>query len=378
MIYFDNAATTPVHLEVADLIHRVLVEDWGNPSSLHRKGLEAERIMEQARESIADYLSVDSRCIYFTSSATEANNIAIRSAIRRKRGANIVISSIEHSSIFSFSKTFREEGIEVRLLPVDSLGRINPDDLVNLVDKDTALVALMQVNNELGTIEPVEEVARLTKRINPFCLFLVDGVQGFTKIPLALTDSPIDYYTASGHKIHAPKGIGFLYVKRESPVQGLLTGGGQEKGIRPGTENVAYIAGLAKAVDLVATCDESLIADLNRGARERLTSLEDHIINSPEDASPYILNFAARGVKSEVVLHMMEQEEMYLSTGSACAGGALSHVLQAIHLPEDYLEGGFRLSFQSQNRLEELDPFFDRLFASIRRVRSIQAQSGRR
>lgn len=372
MIYFDNAATTPVIPAVADRIREVLVNDWGNPSSLHRKGFEAEKIIEKAREEISRAMLVKPKTLIFTSCATEANNMAVRSAIKGKTGANIVYSAVEHASIDTLAKQLAKEGVETRIIPVDEKGRVNADDLAKLVDENTALVCVMQVNNELGTIQPVEELARVTKQINPKAKFLVDGVQGFCKFPLNLKDSPIDYYSVSAHKIHGPKGIGLLYVKEGEKLEPLMYGGGHEFGLRPGTENVAYIAGFEEAVKHVDEFSVDEVKAIRDRCLDRLTQIPDHIINSPEVGSPYILNFALKDVKAEVLLHFMEQEEMYLSSGSACTGAKVSHVLEAIKLPKEYIEGCVRISFLTENKVEEVDPFFDQLEKAVEQIRSLR------
>lgn len=372
MIYFDNAATTPVIDSVVDRISEVLRNDWGNPSSLHRKGFEAEKIIQAAREDIARALHVKPKSIIFTSCATESNNTAIRSAIKGKTGINIVYSAVEHASIDNLGKELAKEGVEVRVMGVNGHGQVNSADLEKLVDENTALVSVMQVNNELGTVEPVVEMAQMTKRMNPKTKFLVDGVQGFCKFPLDLAASQIDYYTASAHKIHGPKGIGLLYIKEGDALNPLMFGGGHEFGLRPGTENVAYIAGFAEAVKHVDDFDIEQIKQIRKHCLDRLAEIPDHIINSPEDGSPYILNFALKDVKAEVLLHFMEQEDMYLSSGSACTGAHVSHVLEAINLDKSYIEGCIRISFLTENSVEEVDPFFDRLQVAVDQIRSLR------
>lgn len=406
MIYFDNAATTPVLPEIADEIYKILVDDWGNPSSLHHKGFEAEKIINEAREDIAGILKVSPKTLYFVSCATEANNMAIRSALGNKRNScdgvgedlkhkndiekskdNIVISPIEHSSIHALSRQLIDEGIEVRGAEVDNKGLVSITDIIEKVDENTKIVCVMHVNNEIGTIEPIMEIAEAVKKKNSNTKVLVDGVQGFGKIPIELKNSEIDYYTVSGHKIHAPKGIGMIYVKEGTNISPLLYGGVQEKGKRPGTENVAYIKALATALKMMAGNHEKILSLYDR-AIERIGRIEGHLLISPENvyryekdtgtdkkieplASPYIINVGFSNVKAEVLLHFMEQKEMYVSTGSACAKNAPSHVLKAIKVPDKYLDGCIRISFQSQNSIDEIDPFFDVLEESINEIRSI-------
>lgn len=377
MIYFDNAATTPVDPAVIDVIHEVLQKDWGNPSSLHRKGYQAEKRLSAARESIAGILGTDAKSIYFTGSATDANNIAIRGSLKSGTGQNIVISAIEHSSILNLAAQLEREGWEIRKIPVDSYGRVRWSEVDKLVDDYTALVAVMHVNNELGTIEPVAEIGQKLKEDHPEVRFLVDGTQALGKLSVRLSTLPIDFYTASGHKIMAPKGVGLLYVHPDAVLRPLEYGGGQERGLHPGTENVAYACGMAKALELMMQARTSEqydpnITEIHRRARARIARMQGVRLNSPEDASPYILNIAIEGIRAEVLMHFMEMEEMYLSSGSACSKGRASHVLEAIGIPDRLREGCVRVSFQRENRADEVDPFFDRMEEGIRMMRELQ------
>lgn len=405
MIYFDHAATTPVLPDIAQVVTEALQQQWGNPSSLHRLGFQAEKAMEAARQKISILLDAPEKSLLFTSGATEGINTVMRSVLmqtllNRERSAafsdatlphhgrspqracsaekcqsNIVLTSVEHAAVFETAQIFASFGIAVRMLPVDDKGRIALSDVERLVDAKTLLVAVMHVNNELGTIFPIEEVGKIVKRQSR-AIFLVDGTQALGKMPLHFSSLPCDAYVASGHKIHAPKGIGLLYVRPDTMLFPLLTGGGQEGNRRSGTENVPYILGLAEALTQMEAhregerFDPHVVAIAQR-ARERAESLPDVRINSPQEGSPYILNFAVAGIKAEVLLHFMEQEEMYLSSGSACSKGKVSRILQAIHLPEKYLDGAVRLSFGRENREDEVDLFFDRLEESIRQIRQI-------
>lgn len=396
MIYFDNASTTPVLPDVANVVTDALQHQWGNPSSLHRVGFQAEKAMKEARGRMAGMLSAPENSLLFTSGATEGINTVMRSvlmqALQRKSGhmgqmegpgadctsdetkANIVLTAVEHAAVHETALLFSSFGIAVREIPVDEQGQISLSDVERLVDEETLLVAVMHVNNELGTIFPVEEVGKIVKS-QSHALYLVDGTQALGKLPVRLSALSCDAYVASGHKIHAPKGIGLLYVRPGTTLSPLLTGGGQEKNRRSGTENVPYILGFAEALAQMeahreGTYDPHVVAIAKR-ARERAEVLPGVHINSPENGSPYILNFALTGIKSEVLLHFMEQEEMYLSSGSACSKGKVSRILQAIHLPEEYLDGAVRLSFGRENREEEVDPFFDRLAFSVEQIRRI-------
>ncbi|WP_066923146.1 cysteine desulfurase family protein [Murdochiella massiliensis] len=396
MIYFDNASTTPVLSDVANVVTDALQYQWGNPSSLHRLGFQAETAMEEARGRIAALLGVPANSLLFTSGATEGINMVMRSvlmqALQRQVGhagraecsdadrvgdaskANIVLTAVEHAAVHETAMLFSSFGFDVRFLPVDEEGKISLSDVERLVDEETLLVAVMHVNNELGTILPVDQVGKIIKNQSR-ALYLVDGTQALGKLPVQLSALPCDAYVASGHKIHAPKGIGLLYVRPGTTLLPLLTGGGQEKNRRSGTENVPYILGFAEALAQMeahreGTYDPNVVAIAKR-ARERAKALPGVRINSPADGSPYILNFAVTGVKAEVLLHFMEQEEMYLSSGSACSKGKVSRILQEIHLPEEYLDGAIRLSFGRENREEEVDPFFAHLAFSIQQIRRI-------
>lgn len=396
MIYFDNASTTPILPDVANVVTDALLHQWGNPSSLHRLGFQAEKAMEEARGRMAALLGVPANSLLFTTGATEGINTVMRSVLmqtlQRRFGnegrvehssigcandvsnANIVLTAVEHAAVHETAMLFSSFGIDVRFLPVDEEGKISLSDVERLVDEETLLVAVMHVNNELGTIFPVEEVGKVVKNQSR-ALYLVDGTQALGKLPVRLSALSCDTYVASGHKIHAPKGIGLLFARPGTTLLPLLTGGGQEKNRRSGTENVPYILGFVEALAQMEAHREGVydphVVAIAKRARERAEALPGVHINSPADGSPYILNFAVTGVKAEVLLHFMEQKEMYLSSGSACSKGKVSRILQEIHLPEKYLDGAVRLSFGRENREEEVDPFFDHLAFSIQQIRRI-------
>lgn len=373
MIYFDNAATSPIRQRVIDRIVSSFQNHWGNPSSLHKKGFEAEKAMDRARSSIASFFDVEKKSILFTSGATESNNMAIEGTIRGKEKENIVLTRVEHSSIYEKARSL-EGKIEVRYLKVDRQGRVDPKDLEKEVDEDTSLVCLIHVNNELGTIADLNMLSLIVKKKNPNCKLLVDGVQAFAKLPIDLSQ-PIDFYSASGHKIHGPKGIGLLYVKDPKSFRPLLYGGGQEFALRPGTENVAYMEGLEEAL-LAMQEDGKDPRDLYQYARDRVKEIPYHVFNSPEDGSPYILNVGFAGVKSELLLRFMEQEKMYLSSGSACNKGKKSRVLEAIGVEGNFIDGCIRISFSRDNRIEEAELFFDHMEQSIENIRKFMKFRG--
>lgn len=375
MIYLDHAATTPVAREVIETVDDVLQSFWGNPSSLHRLGFQAQKKLEQARKTIAEYMGVRPKTLVFTSCATESNNAVLtgtfgHAAQGAKTGHNLVVSAVEHSSIYEWAKVYEKAGGAVRWIPVDDTGRITPEAVLPLVDENTALVCAMWVNNELGTISPVEELARAVHQKNPRARVLVDGVQAFGKAKMALASGEIDYFSATGHKIGVPKGIGLLYVREGLPLRPLLLGGGQERGMRPGTENVAYACGLARGVERMQTCPD--VRDLSARVRSFFAGQPGVRINSPSEAcSPYILNLGFTDVRSEVLLHMMEEKEIYLSSGSACTGGAVSHVLQAVRVPKDVIYGSVRLSFGPENTKEEIEEFCPILQTAVEQIRSL-------
>lgn len=372
MIYFDNAATTPVLPEIAKRIEMALRDNWGNPSSLHRKGFEAEKVMRKAEQTIAQALGVEAKTLIFTSGATEANNAFLKGAVQGKKG-NIVISSVEHASVLKTAKGLVREDLELRWIPCDGYGRVFVEEAAGLVDDQTLLVSCMQVNNELGTLEPVEELAQAVKKKNPKTLFHTDGTQGFCKIPLDLKKAPIDAYSTSAHKIHGPKGIGFLYLRPGLCLPPLIEGGGQQEGRRAGTENVPYLVGFAAACQYMENFQKAypgkIQALYDEAVKHAMAMDRVHLLSPREGASPYILSLGIEGIRAEVLLHFLEKEEMYLSTGSACSLGKPSAVIEACKIPPAYRDGVVRLSFQTENSVEEVAPFFRKMSEAITSIR---------
>ena len=377
-IYLDNSATTKPYKEVVDKMVLALTTQYGNPSSIHKKGIEVEREIKEIRRNIARSLGAKENEIYFTSGGTECNNTIIRSVARlNKKTKNHIISTvIEHPSVLDTLKDLESEGFEVTYLPVDKDGKISIEDLKNAIKKETILVSIMHVNNEIGTIQPIEEIGKYLKSLDEKIYLHVDAVQSYAKIKFRPSRYNIDFMSVSGHKLHGPKGIGFMYVKENNRIKPLLTGGGQEIGIRSGTENVPGIYGIGEAVRILNQDLEGTI-DKVRGLRdllkeEILANIDNVKINSPEDGVCHVLNVSFRGVRGEVLLHYLEQKEIYVSTGSACSSKKKgSHVLNAIGLTPDEIEGAIRFSLSDLNTKEEIMQTVEVLKESVSDLRMI-------
>lgn len=377
-IYLDNSATTKPYQEVVDKMVLALTTQYGNPSSIYKKGIEVEREIKEIRRNIARSLGAKETEIYFTSGGTECNNTIIRSVAKlNKKTKNHIISTvIEHPSVLNTLKDLEADGFEVTYLPVGKDGKISLEDLKNAIKKETILVSVMHVNNEIGTIQPIEEIGKYLKSLDEKVYFHVDGVQSYAKIKFRPSRYNIDFMSVSGHKLHGPKGIGFMYVKENNRIKPLLTGGGQEIGIRSGTENVPGIYGIGEAVRILNQDLEGTI-DKIRGLRdllkeEILANIDNVKINSPEDGVCHVLNVSFRGVRGEVLLHYLEQKEIYVSTGSACSSKKKgSHVLNAIGLTPDEIEGAIRFSLSDLNTREEIMKTVEVLKESVSDLRMI-------
>ncbi len=361
-IYLDNSATTKMSESSVKAVMDIMTNIYGNPSSLHSKGLEAEHALKNARRAVADSLSVSENEIFFTSGGTEANNLAVRGSVyaRIKRGNKIVISAIEHSSIFECCHALENEGFQVVYVKPDSSGNISIENIADAVDEKTILVSVMYVNNEVGSVLPVESVRRIIKRKNAPALFHVDAVQAYGKIPIKPQKIDCDLLTVSAHKIHGPKGCGALYIKKGVYIKPLLYGGEQEKKIRPGTETLPLICGFGAAAGELGTPAEisarlKNIEDLRNYAVSELKKISGIEFNSPENALPYILNISAIGIRSETMLHFLEKKDIFISSGSACAKGKKSHVLSAMELDPKRIDSALRISFSSDSTKEEVD-----------------------
>ena len=361
MIYLDNSATTKPCRECVEKIHEALTDSFANPSSVHFAGLEAARREEYARGVIADLLGAESSEVYFTSGGTEANCTAVFGGVygRRFKGKKgVVISAIEHSSVYESAKRLESEGFDVRYLCPDKYGRISADEIYSKIDENMVFVSLMLVNNELGTIEPVQTCADAVRRAGAPALIHCDAVQAFGKIPVNVRKLGVDMLTVSAHKIHGPKGVGALYIKKGVRIKPLLCGGEQEKKIRPGTESVPLIAGFGAAAQVLdAAASYEKVKDLNLYLRQRLCEITSARINSPEDALPYILNVSFPGVRSETLLNYLSENSVCVSSGSACAKGKLSHTLKALNIGRELADSAIRISFSDENTREDIDTF---------------------
>ena len=377
-IYLDNSATTKPYQEVVDKMVLALTTQYGNPSSIYKKGIEVEREIKEIRRNIARSLGAKETEIYFTSGGTDCNNTIIRSVanLNKKTKNHIISTVIEHPSVLNTLKDLEADGFEVTYLPVGKDGKISLENLKNAIKKETILVSVMHVNNEIGTIQPIEEIGKYLKSLDEKVYFHVDGVQSYAKIKFRPSRYNIDFMSVSGHKLHGPKGIGFMYVKENNRIKPLLTGGGQEIGIRSGTENVPGIYGIGEAVrilnqDLEGTIDK--IKGLRDLLKEEILANIDNVkINSPEDGVCHVLNVSFRGVRGEVLLHYLEQKEIYVSTGSACSSKKKgSHVLNAIGLTPDEIEGAIRFSLSDLNTKEEIMQTVEVLKESVSDLRMI-------
>lgn len=364
-IYLDNSATTRVCNAAAEKAVEIMTRVYGNPSSLHSKGLEAEHELTAATESVASALGARPDEIFFTSGGTESNNTAVFGAAHalKRRGNRIVTTAIEHSSVQEAMKELEKEGFEVVYLMPDESGTIPAASVKEAINKNTVLVSMMYVNNETGAILPVEEVKRQITLSDSPALFHIDAVQAFLKLPINVKKLGADLVSVSGHKIHAPKGVGALFVRKGARILPLHFGGEQQSRLRPGTEPLPAICAMGEAVreysDIKA--HYSSAEELWKYCRKRLEQLDGAVINSPENALPYIINFSLPGLRSETILHFLEQEGIYVSSGSACAKGHSSHVLSAMGLPREKADSAVRVSFSDENTVEDIDKLINSL-----------------
>ena len=373
-IYLDNAATTKPCGEAVSAAVDAMTENYGNPSSLHRAGLDAQLAVDKARKAIAASIGADSSEIYFTSGATESNNLALRgiSAAYGRKRRKIVISSVEHASVDETASALEKSGFEiVRISPRDD-GRFYADDFISACDENTCLVSMMLVNNETGYIMPVRETFMAVKRSFPEIITHCDCVQGYMKLPIKAASLGADLISLSAHKIHGVKGVGAIYIKKGVRVIPIVTGGKQEKGIRSGTESVPLIAAFGAAVDkfrpTIAERYER-VSQLKAHLLEKIGGIENVAVNSPADGSPYVINISAIGKRSEIMLHFLESKGIYVSSGSACSKGQQSGVLGEFGISGKRADGAVRISITAQTTEEELDEFAEALAEGMTKIR---------
>ena len=366
--YFDNSATTRVLDSVKDIVVKTMTEDYGNPASKHRKGMEAEQYIREARKIIADSMKVQEKEILFTSGGSESNNMALicTAWANQRAGKHIISTAIEHPSVYNPLGVLEELGFEVTILPVDHDGHISLKELEEAIRPDTILVSTMYVNNEVGAVEPVEEISRVIKAKNPSALYHVDAIQAYGKYVIRPKKQGIDLLSVSSHKIHGPKGVGFLYIRSGVKIKPLIYGGGQQAGMRSGTENVPGVAGFGAAVKEMYTDHAEKIQKLiglKDYMTDRLGEIEGTMINSKkgEASAPQIVSVSFEGVRSEVLLHALEDKGIYVSSGSACSSNhpGISGTLKGIGVAQKLLDSTIRISFGIFNTKEEVDYTID-------------------
>lgn len=371
MAYLDNSATTKPDKAVADKIYEMLTVNFGNPSSFHKEGLNANLELRAAREKIANALSCESEEIYFTSGGTEANNLAILGAAEagKRKGKRIVTTAIEHESVLQSVDELEKQGFEVIRIMPDKQGRITEQQVFDAVNSDTILVSMMYVNNEVGSIMPVKSIKKAVKRANAPALIHIDCVQAFGKLEVKPSKLGADLVTVTAHKIHGPKGVGALYLKKGTRILPRVFGGEQEKKLRPGTEAIPLIAGFGVAADLIPDLKKQSekIKEINAYAKEGLLSVPGVKINSGDDASDYIINlFVPTFMTSQtVVQHLSSKYGVYVSNGSACAKGKRSHVLTAMKLDDKIIEKSIRVSFSRTTTKGDIDEFVNAIKETV-------------
>lgn len=366
--YFDNSATTRVLDSVKDIVVKTMTEDYGNPAAKHRKGMEAEQYIREARKIIANSMKVQEKEILFTSGGSESNNMALicTAWANQRAGKHIISTAIEHPSVYNPLGVLEELGFEVTILPVDHDGHISLKKLEEAIRPDTILVSTMYVNNEVGAVEPVEEISRVIKAKNPSALYHVDAIQAYGKYVIRPKKQGIDLLSVSSHKIHGPKGVGFLYIRSGVKIKPLIYGGGQQAGMRSGTENVPGVAGFGAAVKEMYTDHAEKIQKLiglKDYMTDRLGEIEGTVINSKkgEASAPQIVSVSFEGVRSEVLLHALEDKGIYVSSGSACSSNhpGISGTLKGIGVAQKLLDSTIRISFSIFNTKEEVDYTID-------------------
>ena len=382
-VYLDNSATTRVFPQVAELMTKIMCEDYGNPSSLHMKGIQAEQYLRYATQTFARLLKVNEKELFFTSGGTESDNLALVGCAmaNRRRGNHLITTRIEHPAILQTMHYLENQGFQVTYLPVTVDGRVRVQDLENAMTPNTILVSVMHTNNEIGAVQPIAELAAAVKRRNRNTLFHVDAVQGFGKAVILPKRMGIDLLSVSSHKIHGPKGVGLLYVDEKVKIQPILFGGGQQQNMRSGTENVPGIAGMAKAAEMLYSQfdeDISYLHQLKKRFIEGVSRIENVQVNGlpegdpyGEQTAPHIVSVSFRGVRSEVLLHTLEEKEIYVSAGSACSAHKPqpSATLKAVGVEKGLLESTIRFSFSVYTTVEEIDYTLQILYDKIPMLR---------
>lgn len=376
MIYLDNSATTQPTPEVIDVVKRAMESYYGNPSSLHQLGVEAENVLKQARNVAAQALRCKPTEIIFTSGGTESNNTALKGVAYQyqARGKHIITSQVEHPSVYDVCRQLEEFGFSITYLPVDAEGRVSLDDVKAAIQPDTILVSLMHVNNELGTLQPIKGLGKYLQQF-PKIIFHVDAVQSFGKMPLAPREWGIDLLSVSAHKFHGPRGVGLLYKREGLQLQPLLMGGGQEAGVRSGTENIPAIAGLAKAIKLLdekGANESARLTAMVKRLREGVSNLPGCVVNTPEyGIAPHILNLSVPGAKAEVMVHSLEERGFFVSTKSACSSKANepSRVLIATGMERSRALSAVRISVGQYNTMDDIERFVAALQDTVERIR---------
>lgn len=376
-IYFDNSATTKPYKEVIETVSYGMENYYGNPSSLHKLGIKSEKAINEVRDIIGKSINASKDEVYFISGASEGNNLIFKGMA--KRNGHIITTKFEHQSILKTSEFLEKQGINITYLNVDENGQISLEELKEAITKDTVLISIMHVNNEMGAIQNLEGIGKVIKEKSSRAKFHVDAVQGYGKLKIDVKAMKIDMLTTTGHKFHGPKGTGFLYLRKGINLNSLIHGGSQENTLRAGTQNVAGILGLGKAVEIVNKNMESnykKVLEIKEYMIEKLKRFNDIRINSPlESTSPYILNVSFSGVRAEVLLHVLEEKNIYVSTGSACtsksSGVNGSYVIKALGLCDKEINGAIRFSFSEENTKEEVDFTIEVLEKGLKFLRRI-------
>lgn len=377
-VYLDNSATTRCYDSVRELVGKVMCDDYGNPSSMHKKGVEAEKYVRESKETLAKLLKVQEKEIFFTSGGTESDNLALIGCARAncRAGRHLITTTIEHPAILNTMQHLESEGFRVTYLPVDRDGRVKLDALKRALCEDTILVSIMHVNNEMGAVQPIEEAAQIIKHYNPRILFHVDAVQGFGKYRIHPKRMGIDLLSISGHKIHGPKGMGVLYINEKVKIRPIVFGGEQQKNVRSGTENVPGIAGIGLAAKEIYTDFDDKIAymrDLKQYFIDGIRKIEKTVVHGRTDemSAPHIISVGFAGIRSEVLLHTLEDKGIYVSAGSACASNhpAISGVLRGIGVRAEYLDSTLRFSMSEFTTKEEIDYTLKTLYNCVPMLR---------